>query len=94
MERVDRVGIADLKSRLSEYLRKVRGGRPIVVLDRDRPIAQIIPYEEQGLPKPQPLRLRIPAAGTPSPGKVALPPPLGIRVDVLELLREERQGDR
>jgi prevent-host-death family protein len=37
------VRVADLKSRLSEYLRKVRRGRSITVLDRDTPIARIQP---------------------------------------------------
>ncbi len=41
---MDRVGIADLKAHLSQYLRKVRGGRTLTVLDWDTPVAQIIPY--------------------------------------------------
>jgi prevent-host-death family protein len=64
---MERVGIADLKAHLSQYLRKVRGGRTLTVLDRDTPIAQIIPYDAStplevrratrkvsGLPLPQP----------------------------------------
>jgi antitoxin (DNA-binding transcriptional repressor) of toxin-antitoxin stability system len=39
-----KVRIADLKSRLSEHLRSVRKGRTLTVLDRDTPIARIIPY--------------------------------------------------
>ena len=38
-----RVGIADLKDRLSEHLRAVEGGAEVVVLDRKRPIARIVP---------------------------------------------------
>jgi prevent-host-death family protein len=86
----DTVGIADLKSRLSEYLRKVRAGRTITVLDRDTPVARIVPFEVAG----SPLVIRRPRQGSPSPGKAPLPPPLGLEVDVLELLREERQGER
>ena len=44
-----KVGIADLKARLSEHLRKVRGGRILTVLDRDTPIAQIVPYHPGAL---------------------------------------------
>jgi antitoxin (DNA-binding transcriptional repressor) of toxin-antitoxin stability system len=43
------VGIADLKARLSEHLRSVRNGGTLTVLDRDTPIAQIIPYTTQSL---------------------------------------------
>ena len=39
-----KVRIAEMKSRLSEYLRSVRKGRTVTVLDRDTPIAQIVPY--------------------------------------------------
>lgn len=37
------VRIAELKDRLSEHLRAVEGGAEVVVLDRDRPIARIVP---------------------------------------------------
>lgn len=38
------VRIAELKSRLSEHLRSVRKGRTLIVLDRDTPVARIVPY--------------------------------------------------
>lgn len=38
------VGIADLKARLSEHLRSVRRGSTLTVLDRNTPIARIVPY--------------------------------------------------
>src|SRR5207247_2165703 len=41
------VRIADLKARLSEYLRAVRRGETIAVLDRDTPVAQIVPIRER-----------------------------------------------
>ena len=39
------VRIAELKARLSEHLRQVRRGRTLVVLDRNTPIARLVPYE-------------------------------------------------
>jgi prevent-host-death family protein len=41
-----RVGTAELKARLSEYLRLVRRGEVIVVLDRNQPIARLVPIDE------------------------------------------------
>lgn len=38
------VRIADLKARLSEHLRAVRNGGTVTVLDRDTPIARIVPF--------------------------------------------------
>ncbi|MCA1831669.1 MAG: type II toxin-antitoxin system prevent-host-death family antitoxin [Actinobacteria bacterium] len=40
-----RVKIAELKNHLSEHLRGVEAGEEIVVTDRDRPIARIIPFK-------------------------------------------------
>jgi prevent-host-death family protein len=83
------VRIAELKSRLSEYLRAVRRGESIRVLDRETPVAQIIPVLERVS-----LRIRKPAPGAPPPNRVPLPKPLGIKTDIVELLLEERQGHR
>ena len=83
------VRIAELKARLSEYLRAVRKGETISVLDRDTPVAQIIPVHERVA-----LRIRRPATGTPPPNRVKLPRPLKIELDVVDLLLEERQSHR
>ena len=83
------VRIADLKSRLSEHLRRVRHGASITVLDRDTPVARLVPYEDGS-----PLVIRKPLPSAPPLRDVALPPPLGIERDVVELLLEDRQGDR
>ncbi len=40
------VNIAELKAHLSHYLRLVRKGDPILVLDRNRVVARIAPAEE------------------------------------------------
>ena len=37
------VNIAELKNRLSHYLRQVREGDEILIRDRNRPVAKIIP---------------------------------------------------
>ncbi|MGH9385751.1 MAG: type II toxin-antitoxin system Phd/YefM family antitoxin [Vicinamibacterales bacterium] len=36
--------IADLRNRLTQYLQEVRAGEEIVVRDRQRPIARIVPF--------------------------------------------------
>lgn len=36
--------IADLRNRLTHYLREVRAGEEVVVRDRQRPIAKIVPF--------------------------------------------------
>ena len=83
------VRIAELKARLSEYLRIVRRGETIAVLDRETPVAQIVPVRERST-----LRVRKPAPGTPPPNRVPLPKSAKLKVDVVELLLQERQGHR
>lgn len=83
------VGIAELKAHLSEYLRAVRSGQTIAVLDRETPIAQIVPFADRAT-----LLVRKPALGTPAPNRIPLPEPLKIKLDVVDLLLEERQSYR
>lgn len=40
------VKIAELKDRLSEHLRAVEKGAEVVVTDRNRPIARIVPFTD------------------------------------------------
>lgn len=84
-----KVGIAELKSRLSEYLRAVRRGETISVLDRETAVAHIVPVRDNTA-----LRVTKPTPGAPAPNRVALPKPLALKLGVVELLMEERQGDR
>src|SRR5258707_1159572 len=83
------VRIAELKAKLSEFLRAVQGGESFTVLDRNTAIAQIVPIDDR-------LRLKIrkPAAGSPTPNKVSLPKPEQLQIDVLDLLLQERQNNR
>jgi prevent-host-death family protein len=84
-----RVRIAELKSKLSEFLRAVQGGESITVLDRNTPIVQIVPLSER-----PGIRIRKPAPGSPAPNKVLLPKPAKLELDVLQVLLEERQAHR
>jgi len=86
---MEQVRIAELKSRLSEFLRRVQRGESLAVLDRNTAIAHIVPIREL-----RGLRIRKPASGSPAPNKVPLPAAAKLKLDVLELLLEERQGHR
>jgi len=83
------VRIAELKARLSEYLRAVRRGETIAVLDRETPVAQIVPVRDRTT-----VRVRKPVPGAPPPNRVPLPKPLNVPIDVVQLLLEERQSHR
>jgi prevent-host-death family protein len=83
------VRIAELKSHLSEYLRAVRSGQSIIVLDRETPVAHIVPVRN-----PPALKIRKPKPGSPPPGRVPMPGPLKTNIDIVDLLLEERQNNR
>ena len=40
--------IAHLKNNLSRYLEHVRGGGSVLVLDRDQPVARLVPLSHSG----------------------------------------------
>ncbi len=84
------VGIADLKSRLSEHLRHVRRGESLTILDRDTPIARVVPIKEKG----GLLTVRHPLPNSPKLQQIPLPPLLRLRKDIVTLLLEERQIER
>ena len=76
------VRIADLKARLSEHLRSVRNGGTVTVLDRDTPVARIVPYAAPALEirkARRPLR------------DLKLPPRPAKRTDSVALLTEDRR---
>jgi prevent-host-death family protein len=76
------VGIAELKARLSEHLRSVRNGGTLTVLDRETPIARIVPYAAQ------PLEIRKAKRAL---GDLRLPPKPSKRTDSLAILVEDRR---
>ena len=85
-----RLKIAEFKARLSEHLRAVRRGESLIVMDRDNPIARVVPYETGE----EPLTARKPLGRHRSLHDVPVPPRLRIKGDVVALLLEERQGER
>src|SRR5712671_6027555 len=61
-----RVRIAQLKARLSEHVRDVRRGETYAVMDRETPVARLVPWSVEG----EALRVRRPRGRYPSLQKV------------------------
>jgi len=93
------VGLKILKNRLSEYVRLAAGGETVLVTDRDRVVARLVPPEPGSTPLLSDAVLAeavrkgwlTPALGAPGP----LPPrtpvaPLATILGELESDREER----
>ena len=82
------VNLATLKAQLSRYVRIVRAGDEVVVLDRDTPVAKLVPYRE---PKPFKLTIRKPLLEPASLAGLRFPAVRGKKVDSLSALLEERR---
>lgn len=80
--------IAEFKAQLSYYLKVVRSGKEVTVMDRETPIARVVPYRtERGK------RLSIhPATRTPK-ALVCLHIPPAKNVDSLAMLQDMRRDD-
>lgn len=91
------VNVAELKNRLSQYLRDVREGEEILIRDRNVPIAKIVPLDNTGDLDAETLALV--AAGRLRPGKRRIPEsfwstpapriPLKVLVDAVVAERED-----
>ncbi len=76
------IGIAELKTRLSEHLRAVRKGRTLTVLDRETPVARIVPYAVDAIEvRRATRRLR----------DLVVPPPPSAPTDSLAVLLDDRR---
>lgn len=84
-----KVGIGELKAKLSEHLRYVRRGGTITVLDRDEPVAKISPHRASA----ERLVVRPPSGKVPL-GRIPLPPRLKTDLDIVEILLKDRNSGR
>lgn len=101
-----RATISDLKDGLSAYLRRVKAGESILVLERRTPVARIVPVGrgEEGTKDgddmdmdAKPARLEhagIVVRRSPKSPLDVLGPPLRAGAGILEALLEEREEER
>jgi prevent-host-death family protein len=93
---MSQVSVTELKSRLSHYLREVRRGGEVLVLDRGVPIARLTPLPSGKQRSDQARRDRLIQAGVLRPGRgnaawILETPPLELPVSILESLNEDRE---
>jgi prevent-host-death family protein len=84
---MERVTVAELKARLSHYLREVRAGKSFTVVSRDIPVATLGPYEVEEVDD---LVVIEPTEDPAMWGQVDLPP-LKLSRDIVEYLLEDRE---
>ena len=84
---MESVNIATLKAKLSHYLRAVRRGETVDILDHNTPVAKLVPCEEISNALPS----RLPSRRLED---VALPSKTRRGVDSTAVLLEDRAFDR
>lgn len=90
--------ISEVKSRLSAYLKKVRAGETILILDRNQPVAKLEPVAAKDDPAGRLEDLvrtgALRRATKPSSTKWLREKPPASRKDIVETLLEGRRGGR
>ena len=91
-----KVNVGALKAQLSAHIQYVRGGEEVLVCDRNRPVARIVPVERPGRAEQEKELIARGVLVPPSKGRAssAWPKPPGkISDKAMEtVLREERDG--
>jgi prevent-host-death family protein len=85
-----KVGIAELKAHLSEYVRAAQKGKEVIIKDRETEVARIVPIRER---KPA---FRVIPASRPSKGidDLAGFRPTGVTPEEIERIFAETRADR
>ena len=93
-----RVSISELKANLSKYVREVRRGGEVQILDRGAPVAWLKPAVELQVDtdEEEALRTRLIRDGILTPGtgssrRIIDEPPIRLRASILEALMEDRE---
>ncbi|MEP6507562.1 MAG: type II toxin-antitoxin system prevent-host-death family antitoxin [Gemmatimonadales bacterium] len=86
---MSKVGVADLKAKLSEHLRTVKRGEEVIVYDRNEPVARIVPFTTRGA-----LIVREPTRDYKSFRDIKLPAPVKLGIDPVDLLLQDRNKER
>ncbi len=85
---MSKVGVAELKAKLSEHLRSVKRGEELVVYDRNEPVARIIPFAPRGA-----LVVREPVRSYKTLREIELPAPVKLGIDPVGLLLQDRNRE-
>ncbi len=95
-----RIAISRLKASLSEYLLAVRAGEEVIITDRGRPIAKIVPLSQRGEGERGRIACLV-KSGVLRPGKKSipahfwkLPRPVDPKGEALRALLDEREDGR
>jgi prevent-host-death family protein len=95
---MEKATISEIKNRLSAYLKKVKAGQSILILDRDQPVARLVRVEREQHPDDRLTRLEraglVRRATQPVPIKALKSPAPKAKSGVLRALLEERREGR
>jgi prevent-host-death family protein len=82
---------AVFKAKLGHYMRAVKAGREVIVMDRNRPVAKLVPFEEPPATASTRTTLIPPAPGAPPFGKLKIKGIPYCGTNSLAMLQEDRR---
>ncbi|MFZ0704899.1 MAG: type II toxin-antitoxin system prevent-host-death family antitoxin [Candidatus Korobacteraceae bacterium] len=92
------VNIGELKAHLSSHIQRVKRGEEVLICERNKPVARIVPCDIEAYPERE---KRLIAQGILVPPKKRLPanfswpdPPGNVSREVMERIWEEEREDR
>ncbi len=95
---MEKATISEIKNHLSAYLKKVKAGQSVLILDRDQPVARLERVEVEGRPADRLARLERAGLMRRSTKRMPLEllrsPAPKARQSVVEALLEERRDGR
>lgn len=95
---MEKATISQIKNRLSAYLKKVRAGEPVLIVDRNQPVARLERVTADSHPDQRLVRLErdglLHRTTQPVPMELLRRTPPKVERSVLDALLEERRGAR
>jgi len=79
--------ISDVRARFADFLRLVRRGGEVAIMNRTVPVARLVPFDE---PAASPLQIEEPPLNPQEAFRKRYPPVQGPATDSLRFLMEER----
>jgi prevent-host-death family protein len=82
------VNVSKFRAQLSRHLRAVRRGQELVITDRDRPVARVVPYGQDA--RRTQFEVREPIRDAGELRKLRFPPVPGVKTDIVAVLLGDR----
>ncbi len=87
-----KIGVREIKNRLSQYLRLVKQGETVIITERNVPVAKIVPYNKAAVDNLMVLKKSgLVSWNGEKPEGLSNPPKIKSNLQVSQMIAEERR---